>query len=131
MRTRTQTVSFHTPKSLMGFWLILLVLLAVIVAWASTADAQEPEQKVEKYVDESVCNPPLMKWNGAVLVQLQVSTDEEKAQGLYIKVIDDERALGIVLIRTSCTGAWKAVKAFPLRVATEKKCQDSDTSKCL
>ncbi len=61
MRTRTQTVSFHTPKSLMGFWLILLVLLAVIVAWASTAEAgEEPAvpQKVEKYVDESLCSPP-------------------------------------------------------------------------
>lgn len=123
-------VSFSTPVSRKP-WLILLAMLIAWIGCICTAEAAE-EPKVDVVEEESKCNPPLQRWNGADLVELRVSLETFAAQGLYIKVIDKERALGIVLIRRGCDTPWAAVKAFPLRIAQPKpKCEDSDNSKCL
>lgn len=120
-------MQFETPVSRKP-WILLAALVFAWVGCICTANAQTSEPQVVQ--EESTCQPILQVWNGAQLLQLKVDPETLAVQALYLKVIDKDRAILVLLERANCESPWRATKAFPL---TRKKpaCEETDTTKCL
>lgn len=123
-------MEFKTPEdSGWKIWLIIGALVIAYIGFIATAEAAE-EQKEEVVEESSPCNRPLQIFKGLQLVSLQIEPESLQAVAIYYRKLEDGKILLFRLIRPSCEAGWQQAGVKVLE-APQKRCEDTDTQKCL